>query len=115
MKILIIRFSSFGDVLQTLSVLGRLGLDFPQAEIHWVTRREFTPLLETHPRLNKVWSLNKGARFGDLWRLARELRRENFTHVYDAHNNLRSHLLGWLLWTPGLNFLRRSIYRWRRF
>jgi ADP-heptose:LPS heptosyltransferase len=48
---------------------------------------------------------------------------ENFTHIYDAHNNLRSRLLSWQLngflswrtWFGGRRFLRRSIYRWKRF
>jgi lipopolysaccharide heptosyltransferase II len=123
MKILIIRFSSFGDVLQTLSVAGRLGEAYPQAEIHWVTRAEFEPLLRGHPRVAKVWSVGKGAGFADLRALGAKLRAEKFTHIYDAHNNLRSHLLGmmlngifaWRVWTGRHKFLRRSIYRWKRF
>jgi len=55
--------------------------------------------------------------------LAKILRQENFTHVYDAHNNLRSRFIGWVLkgtfnWRQligKIHFLRRSIYRWRRF
>lgn len=115
MKILLIRFSSFGDVLQTLSVAGRIGQSWPDAEVHWVTRAEFAPLLQGHPHVKKVWSLPKGAGFAELFRLAMQLRKEGFTHVYDAHNNLRSHILGWLLIGSGHKFLRRSIYRWRRF
>lgn len=112
MKILIIRFSSFGDVLQTLSVAGRLKLAFPESQIHWATRAEFEPLVASHPAIEKVWSLPKGAGLKPLLQLAREMKSENFTHVYDAHNNLRSHILGWLL---GGTLLRRSIYRWKRF
>jgi ADP-heptose:LPS heptosyltransferase len=123
MKILIIRFSSFGDVLQTLSVAGKLGESLPQAEIHWVTRQEFVPLIENHPRVNRVWSLPKGAKLKTVFNLGRELRDEGFTHIYDAHNNLRSHVLsfclngflGWRLWVHQHQFLRRSIYRWKRF
>lgn len=123
MKILIMRFSSFGDVLQTLSVAGRLGESFTDAEIHWVTRQEFQPLIAAHPRVAKVWSLSKGAGFREVWSLGRELRAQGFTHIYDAHNNLRSHILslvlngflGWRIWLGRHQFLRRSIYRWRRF
>lgn len=122
-----LRFSSIGDVLQTLSVAGKLGEVFPQAEIHWVTRQEFAPLLDTHPSIKKVWTLKRGLKgregFSELARLGRELKRERFTHVYDAHNNLRSRILCWQLkgfanWRVvfgKLKFLRRSIYRWRRF
>ncbi len=122
MKILIMRFSSFGDVLQTLSVAGKLGEAFPSAEIHWVTREEFTPLIETHPHVQRVWSLKRGANWQQLWQLGTELNRQKFTHVYDAHNNLRSRVLGWRLqgclgwlrFTGRVKFLRRSIYRWKR-
>lgn len=123
MKILVIRFSSFGDVLQTLSVAGRLGDSLHGAEVHWVTRQEFVPLIESHPRVKKVWSLKKGDGFFALLKLAWQLKKQKYTHIYDAHNNLRSHVLGWVLngflgwrmWTGRHKFLRRSIYRWRRF
>ena len=123
MKILIIRFSSFGDVLQTLSVAGRLAQSFPQAKVHWVTREEFVPLISSHPSVRKVWSVRKGAGLSELWNLSRQLEAEGFTHVYDAHNNLRSHILSlrlngilaWRVWTGKLKFLRRPIYRWKRF
>lgn len=123
MKILIIRFSSFGDVLQTLSVAGRLAESFPGSEIHWVTRAEFVPLIEGHPQVHHVWQLKKGAGYKALLTLGQELKQQKFTHVYDAHNNLRSRLLSlqlngfasWRVWTGKVKFLRRSIYRWKRF
>lgn len=123
MKVLIIRFSSFGDVLQTLSVAGRISEAFPQAKIQWVTREEFVPLVNSHPSVRKVWSVPKGAGFKELWALGGRLRAEGFTDVYDAHNNLRSHILSlrmngflaWRVWTGRQKFLRRSIYRWKRF
>lgn len=123
MKILILRFSSFGDVLQTLSVAGRFAETFPEANIHWVTREEFEPLISSHPKVQKVWTVKKGAGLMDILRLGQELRNERFTHIYDAHNNLRSRILSWQLngflgWRLLLGqhkFLRRSIYRFRRF
>jgi len=115
MKILVMRFSSFGDVLQCLSVAGRIGESWPDAEIHWVTREEYSPLLKSHPNVGRVWTLKRGANFGDVWRLGGELRSQGFTHVYDAHNNLRSRILSWRLAFSGAKFLRRSIFRWRRF
>lgn len=115
LKILIIRFSSFGDVLQTLSVAGALRERFPQAEIHWVTREDFRPLVESHPGLNKVWSVKRHQKFFQLLSLGWTLRKERFTHVYDAHNNLRSHVIGWVLRTRRVRFLRRPIYRFKRF
>ena len=115
-KVLVIRFSSFGDVLQTLSVIGRIHNDWPQSEVHWVTRSEFMPLVEGHPGLKKVYSLNRKDGLMGLVRLAFQLRQENYTHLYDAHNNLRSHLLSWIVGFGRFrfHFLRRSIRRFKR-
>ena len=109
--------------MQTLSVAGRLALSCPEAEIQWVTREEFVPLIESHPSVKKVWKVQKGASLREVLRLGRQLRGERFTHIYDVHNNLRSHILsfqlngflGWRRWTGQHRFLRRPIYRFRRF
>jgi ADP-heptose:LPS heptosyltransferase len=121
-KILLIRFSSFGDVVQTLSVLTALKQRWPEAEIHWVTRSEFIPLIEPHPALQKAWGLKKRDGVRGLWQLAQQLSAMSFDRVYDAHNNLRSIFLCLYLWTASLThfnrppaILRRSLRRWKRF
>lgn len=116
-KILIIRFSSFGDVVQALSLPSVLARRFPQAQIDWVTRRDMAPLLERHPALRRVHSFERKTGLGGLLRLGWSLRAEGYTRIYDAHNNLRSRILCLMLrpfgWGPHL--LRRSLRRWRRF
>lgn len=93
MKILIIRFSSIGDLTQSLSIPGFIKSYVPQAEIHFVTRRDLAALVETHPQIHRVWVLDRRTGFGGLLRLARDLRAEKFSHIYDAHNNLRSFVI----------------------
>lgn len=121
-KILLIRFSSFGDVVQALSVVSALKHRWPDSEIHWVTRSEFLPLIETHPDLSKAWSLDKKQGITGLLRLAQELQKESFFRIYDAHNNLRSLFIGLFLQLGSVIraqkppvLLRRSIRRWKRF
>ncbi len=123
-KILIIRFSSIGDVTQCLSVPTKLAQAFPDAKIHWVTRGDLSELLRHHPHIHRCHVLDRKGGFLGLWKLILKLRIENFTAVYDAHNNLRSRLLGWFLcsfWLGGSPLkrkpilLRRSQKRWKRF
>lgn len=121
-KILLIRFSSFGDVVQTLSVAAALKNRWPEAEVHWVTRSEFEPLIKTHPAVHQVWSLNKRKGLAGLLQLSRALAPLSFTRIYDAHNNLRSWFIGFFLFLAALArfekpaiLLRRSIRRWKRF
>ncbi len=122
-KILIIRFSSLGDVLQTLSVIDALHNRWPQSHIHWVTRSEFVPLIEHHPHLTKAWGLDKKNGFSGLLKLGKELNAESFDRIYDAHRSLRSQFLCFYLLTKSFfqtpfkipQILRRSLKRWKRF
>lgn len=112
-KILIIRLSSIGDILQCSGVPRVLRKKFPQAQIHWLVRSDNKDLLEQNPHLNKVISFDRKLGFSGLRKLAQELREQNYTHVYDAHSNLRSHYLSAKL-KPD-SFIRRHKPRFKRF
>ena len=122
-KFLIIRFSSLGDVTQALSLPSRLSELSEQAEIHWVTRTDMAPLIEGHPFVSKIWKYDRSSGMTGLFQLIWALKKEGFSHIYDAHNNLRSHLISSFLrpplafsriFDPPL-FLRKSQKRWKRF
>ncbi len=113
MKILIIRFSSIGDLAQALSLPSFISLQHPEAEVHFITRADLAPLLENHPYIRKIWSLDKSTGIRGLLNLISLLRKENFTHVYDAHNNLRSFIIRLLLRKP--KTLARPMMRFKRF
>ena len=115
-KILIIRFSSFGDVTQCLSVAALLKKKFPQAEVHWVTREDLSELLENNPSIDRIWKLNRKTGLKGLFELSLELFQQKFTHVYDAHNNLRSHVISVFAKRFFLaQFIRKSQFRIKRF
>lgn len=113
-KVLILRFSAFGDIIQSLSLPSHIKSHWSDAEVHWVTRADFSPLLQEHPNITKVFSLNKKEGIREIFRLIGELRRENYTHIYDAHNNLRSRLICLGLIGQRHKLLRRSMMRMKR-
>ncbi len=90
MKILIIRFSSIGDIIQCMSVTRGIRRFFPDAEIHWITRQDMAGILYTDPHINKVWEFDRESGLSGLIKKAKELKKENFDVVYDAHLNIRS-------------------------
>ncbi|MFT3741005.1 MAG: glycosyltransferase family 9 protein [Breznakibacter sp.] len=92
-KILIIRFSSIGDIIQCMSVSGGIKQRFPNAQLHWVTRSDMASLLKIDPRIDFIWECDRKAGLGQFLTLAFRLRKEGFTHVYDAHSNIRSNIL----------------------
>jgi heptosyltransferase I len=53
-KILLVRFSAFGDVIQTLPILTMLRQVFPDAKIGWAIDTELAPAIEGHPALDYI-------------------------------------------------------------
>jgi ADP-heptose:LPS heptosyltransferase len=93
MKVLVIRFSSIGDVTQALSIPSFIKSYNPEAEVHFVTRNDLAELATYHPDIKKLWTLDRKTGFKGLMELIRNLNQEGFTHIYDAHNNLRSFMI----------------------
>ncbi len=111
-KILIIRLSSFGDIVQTMAVLAPLHERFPEAQIDWLVRSDNVSILPCSTQVHRIWSFDRKSGFSGLIKLALSLRAEGYTHVYDAHSNLRSRIVSLFLWPE--NFVRRSKERLKR-
>jgi ADP-heptose:LPS heptosyltransferase len=114
-KILILRFSSFGDVTQCLSVASKLSSHFKNSVIHWAVREDLSTLLQHHPSIQRIIALPRKSNFKELVRLAWQLRHENYTRIYDAHNSTRSWIISLVLGlTTSAKILRKSQMRWKR-
>lgn len=93
MKILIIRFSSIGDIIQCMGIISGLRARFEDAEIHWITRKDMAGTVAIDPRIDRIWAFDKTTGLRGLLRMARQLRKEHFDYIYDAHSNIRSCIL----------------------
>jgi len=96
-KVLIIRFSSFGDIVQCTSVVDRIRREYPSAQVDWLTKSEFSNLLSLKNNINHIWSFDKKHKLKGLIKLAFKLKQENYEFVYDAHNNVRSFVISLIL------------------
>lgn len=92
-RLLIIRFSSFGDIVQALSAPAAFLRAHPHARVDWLVREDFKGLLEPHPLIHETIVFHRKDGFFGLLKLAWRLSGAGYTHVYDAHNNLRSSLV----------------------
>ena len=64
-KILIIRLSSIGDIVLTTPVIRCLKTRVPEAEIHYLTKKQNHSLLQSNPYIDKVWLYDKN--FSELF------------------------------------------------
>ena len=92
---------------------------FPTAEIHWVIRSDFAELIEHNNHIDQVWPFVKENGLSGWLKMIFQLRGEGFTHVYDAHRNVRSRVLTSIFFLTSFfqpfQFARRSKYRFKRF
>ena len=107
MKILVLRFSSIGDIVLTTPVLRALAQQVPGAEVHFATKPAYRGLLEPNPHLTKVHCLT-----GSLGELVRELQAERFDYVIDLHHNLRTRLLKLRLGVKSSSFDKLNWQKW---
>ena len=91
--ILVLRFSSIGDIIQTTSVVGSLKCAFPDASIDFMTLSKYAPLLEGHPHINKVHALDINARYMSLKRVGFEMETMGYDLAIDLHNTTRSRII----------------------
>lgn len=87
MKVLIVRFSSIGDVVLTTPVIRAVQQQLG-AEVHFLTKRAYAGVLKHNPYLSKLWTIEK-----EVTEITDELKAEGFDTLIDLHNNLRTRQL----------------------
>lgn len=85
MKILVVRFSSIGDVVLTTPVVRCLKEQLDNPEIHFITKKAFQPVLDHNPYIDRIITIEKSVdEVLDL------LKNEQYDVVIDLHNNIRT-------------------------
>src|SRR5688572_3937823 len=107
MKVLILRFSSIGDIVLTTPVIRCLKKKFPDAEIHYATKKSFQDILKHNPYLTKIHLLEDS-----LMSLVSKLKKEKFDCVIDLHHNQRTLLIKLLLGINSFSFDKINFEKW---
>lgn len=107
MKILIIRFSSAGDIVLTSPVIRTLKAQLQDVEIHYATKAAYRGVIEANPYIDQVHVLNDS-----LWKLYGELKKEAFDVVIDLHHNRRTWILKRFLGAKNYSFDKLNWQKW---
>lgn len=106
-KILILRFSSIGDIVLTTPVVRCVTQQVPDAEVHYCTKQAFQSILANNPYIDKVHVLKDS-----LKELVQHLKAENFDYIIDLHNNLRTRVIKAQLGKPSRSFNKLNYEKW---
>jgi lipopolysaccharide heptosyltransferase II len=96
-RILLIRFSSIGDIILTAPVIKAIRQKFPKAVIDYLTLSEFSILLKDNPNLNNLVLFERGKNIFYYIRKALLLKKNNYDHVIDLHRSTRSFIFRFIL------------------
>ena len=103
-KILVIRLSSFGDIVLSFPLIKKLKEIFPGSEIHFLTKNNYKEVAELNPNLNKIISYE-----GSLMNTRKTIKKEHYDLIIDIHKNFRSIIVSFL------NALRVKRYKKENF
>lgn len=106
MKILIIRFSSIGDIVLTSPVIRCLKKQ-TGAEIHYLTKKNFEKILSFNPYVDKVYSIER-----EISEVITDLKSMDYDYVIDLHKNLRSLHVKKALGVKSFSFNKLNIEKW---
>jgi len=106
-KILVVRFSSIGDIVLTSPVVRAIKEQVKGIEIHYLTKTAFKSIVEPNPRIDKVYTINSSVN-----EVIPELQKEQYDWVIDLHNNIRTKALKSKLRKPSKTFRKLNFKKW---
>ena len=105
-KILIIRFSSIGDIVLTTPVI-RCVKEQLNCEVHFLTKKSFESILIFNPHLDKIYTIDK-----KVSEVLPQLKSEKYHAIIDLHKNLRTLQVRWALRVPYYSFDKLNWEKW---
>jgi ADP-heptose:LPS heptosyltransferase len=107
-RVLVIRFSSIGDIVLTTPVLRALKKQLDGgAEVHYLTKEKFAGLLEGNPNVDKVHTIKESVQ-----EVLPELERLEYDYLIDLHNNIRSRIVRRKLNVLSFTFHKLNFRKW---
>jgi len=106
MKILIIRFSSIGDIVLTTPVIRCLRQQLG-AEVHFLTKQSFRAVLTANPYVDRLITIEK-----EVTEVLPDLQAEQYDYVIDLHRNLRSWRVKRALGAKAFSFDKINWQKW---
>ncbi len=121
MKILIVKVSSLGDIIQSLNVVDYLSAK-DNIDIHWVVEKPYFSIIQSNPLIAKTilfdikrWKKNlfKKRTWISIYRFITHLKKEKYDVIFDLQGNCKSALI--TLFSKGtakVGFGRKTVKEW---
>lgn len=105
-RILVIRLSSFGDIVLTYNFIIRLRGTFPQAEIHFLVKGKYRQLLEVMPDIDKIFTITPD---DTIMGIRKTIAKYRYDLIFDLSNHLKTRLMTAFLGSKKIRFRKDYI------
>lgn len=112
LKILVIRFSSLGDVVLTTPVYKNLKAALPDCQIYSAVKEDYAGVLDGNPSIDGILRLG---RHESLFSFLSRVRAMKFDVLIDLHDNLRSNFISIFSGIPKKMKVRKNVFERRLF
>jgi ADP-heptose:LPS heptosyltransferase len=106
-KILILRFSSIGDIVLTSPVIRCVKQQIAGSEVHFLTKKNFESVIADNPYIDKIFLLEN-----NLPEIINQLKKENYDYIIDLHHNLRTWRIKRALGKKAFSFNKLNFEKW---
>jgi ADP-heptose:LPS heptosyltransferase len=107
-NILIIRFSSIGDIVLTTPIVRALKQQLDgEVILHYITKKSYAGLLTSNPNVDHVIAIDK-----HVSEAKAELEKTQYDYVIDLHSNLRSRQVKRIVKTLDFTLDKRNLAKW---
>lgn len=92
-KILVIRFSSLGDVILASAPVLNLKIGFPGSKLIFLTKKRFSSVAARIPGVDRVVTISESPGIREIFCLIKSLELEDIDTIIDLQGNFRSFLV----------------------
>ncbi|HEY7784454.1 MAG TPA: lipopolysaccharide heptosyltransferase I [Pyrinomonadaceae bacterium] len=121
MRVLIVRLSSMGDLVQTLPALTDASRAIPEIRFDWAVDESFAQIPSWHSHVDNVFAasfrrwgknLREAVTSGEMRPFLRSLRQHNYDVIVDVQGEWKSATVARLAKGPALGYDQRSVHEW---
>lgn len=112
MKILVIRFSSIGDIILSTAVLKAFKIKYPDAKIDFLVLEKFKDAISHCYYVDNLilFKKSKNDGFKNLIDFSKNLAQNNYDYVFDIHSKFRSKFISYIL----KHFFKIKVYTYKK-
>lgn len=111
LRILLIRFSSIGDIVLTTPVVKAIKEATPDAILDYLTLSEYSSLLKDIPFIDNLFVVDRSKGFIDIMQNILLLRSINYDFIFDLHRSTRSLIFRLFLKSKNKNKFKKNYFK----